>query len=332
MRGKGNSKSNKGARHKGGKSRGKGKPPKPRGKRGRGARKRPLQLIDREATERSTLSVTLSDNAGETVSHRKPLSWRSAPRKRSAEAKERRELHFQQREQTAQQLRTAQREQTAQQLRTTRAKCSAKSQRTAVAPQCSGDRSEAANRIFWEVVQRRSAASGSADPQPLTPLSPHCDSEHSSWGQQEQEEESSESEADFLQDEVVVPEEADTTGRLKQELKEEIAAFQAQKQPEQLQPSPTRTDDLPDFSPELSPDEEVVPEEVDTTEHLQSSRDQKDWRDLLAEEIRAAQSQQPEIAATPAVAASRKRPAEEPAGAASSSEPAQRQCKHEFDC
>ena len=273
-------------------------------------------MIDREATERSSLCITLSDNAGETVSFRKPLSWRGTPRKRSAEAKERRELHFLQREQTAQQLRDAQRELTAQQLRTTRAKCSARSKRTAEAPQCS----------------RHSAASGSADPQPLTPLSPDSDSEHSSWGQQEQEEESSESEPDFLPDEVVVPEEADTTGRLKQELKEEIAAFQAQKQPEQLQPSPTRTDELPDFSPELSPDEEVVPEEVDTTEHLQSSRDQKDWRDLLAQEIRAAQSQQPEIAATPAVAASRKRPAEGPAGAASSSEPAQRQYKHEFDC
>ena len=238
---KGKSKSNKQNRQTGGKSRGKGKPPKPRGKRGRGARKRPLQLIDREATERSTLSVTLSDNAGETVSHRKPLSWRSAPRKRSAEAKERRELHFQQREQTAQQLRTAQREQTAQQLRTTRAKCSAKSKRTAEAPQCS----------------RHSAAAGSADPQPLTPLSPHCDSEHSSWGQQE-----------------------------------EIAAFQAQKQPETQQPSPTRTVDLPDYS----------------------------------------SGKEPELPATPAIKAGKKRPAEEPAGAASSSEQAQRQYTHEFDC
>ena len=39
--------------------------------------------------------------------------------------------------------------------------------------------------------------------------------------------------------------------------------------------------------------------------------------------------EEPELAATPAVA---ERPAEEPAGAASSSEPAQRQHKHEFDC
>ena len=235
-------------------------------------------MIDREATERSTLSVTLSDNAGETVSHRKPLSWRQKPRKRSAAATERRELHFQQREQTAQQLRT------------TRAKSSAKSQRTAAAPRCSSDRSEAANRIFWEVVQRRSAATaGSADPQPLTPLSPHSDSEHSSWGQQE---ETSESEPHCTDDEVVVPEEADTTERLKQELTEEIAAFQAQKQPEQQQPSPTRTVDLPDFSPD----------------------------------------EEPELAATSAVEASKKRPAEEPAGAASSSEPAQRQYTHEFDC
>ena len=275
---KGNSKSNKQNRHKGGKSRGKGKPPKPRGKRGRGQRKRPLQLIDREAAERSTLSVTLSDNAGETVSHRKPLSWRQKPRKRPAAATERRERHFQQREQ---------------QLSTTRAKSSAKSQRTAAAPQCSSDVSEEACAVFWEVVKRRrsAATAGSRDSQPLTPLSPHSDSEHSSWGQQE---EASESEH-CTDDEEVVPEEADTTERLKQELTEEIAAFQAQKQPEQQPPSPahsTRTVDLPDFSPD----------------------------------------EEPELAATPATTASRKRPAEEPAGAASSSEPAQRQYTHEFDC
>jgi hypothetical protein len=198
-------------------------------------------------TQRSTLSVVLIDTAEETVSHRKPLSWRQKPRKRSASATERRELHFQQREQTAQQLRT------------TRAKSSAKSQRTAAAPRCSSDRSEEANRIFWEIVKsRRSAATaGSADPQPLTPLSPHSDSEHSSWGQQE---ETSESEH-CTDDEVIVPEEADTTERLKRELTEE-----------------------------------------------------------------------PELAATPAVEASKKRPAEEPAGAASSSEPAQKQYKYEFDC
>ena len=226
---KGKSKSNKQNRQTGGKSRGKGKPPKPRGKRGQGSRKRPLQLIDRESAERSILSVTLSDNASETVSHRKPLSWRQKPRKRSAEARKRRELNFQQREQTAQQLRT------------TRAKSSAKSKRTAEAPQCS----------------RHSATAGSADPQPLTPLSPDSDSEHSSWGQQE-----------------------------------EIAAFQAQKQPEKQQPSPTRTVDLPDYS----------------------------------------SGKEPEHPATPAIKASKKRPAEEPAGAASSSEQAQRQYAHEFDC
>ena len=258
---KGKSKSNKQNRQTGGKSRGKGRPPKPRSKRGQGSRKRPLQLIDRESAQRSILSVTLSDNASETVSHRKPLSWRQKPRKRSAEARKRRELNFQQREQTARQLRT------------TRAKSSAKSKRTAEAPQCS----------------RRSATAGSADPQPLTPLSPDSDSEHSSWGQQE---ETSEAEPHFSDDEVVVPEEADTTALLKQELTEEIAAFQAQKQPEKQQPSPTRTVDLPDYS----------------------------------------SGEEPELPATPAIKASKKRPAEEPAGAASSSEQAQKQYTHEFDC
>ena len=93
-----------------------------------------------------------------------------------------------------------------------------------------------------------------------------------------------------------MPKEADTTAeRLKRELKEEIAAFQAQKRPEQQPASPAnsvRTVDLPDFSP----------------------------------------VEEPELAATPAVAASGKRPAEGPAGAASSSEPAPRQYKYEFNC
>jgi hypothetical protein len=214
------------------KSKGKNKP-KPRGKRGRGARKRPLQLIDRENAERSELSIRLVDAAGETASFRKPQSWRNFPRKRSAASKARREEHFLQREHTAQQLRTAQREQTAQQLRTTRAKSSAKPQRTAEAPQCS---------------RRRSTAASSGQPQPPS--------------QSEQEEASeSEAEADFLPDEIVEEaEEATTIRRLKQELRNEIRAFQSQRDP----PSPTRTDDLPDFSPVLSPDEPIVPEVADT--------------------------------------------------------------------
>jgi hypothetical protein len=215
------------------KSKGKNKP-KPRGKRGRGARKRPLQLIDRENAERSELNIRLVDAAGETASFRKPQSWRSFPRKRSAASKARREEHFLQREHTAQQLRTAQREQTAQQLRTTRAKSSAKPQRTAEAPQCS---------------RRRSTAASSGQPQPPS--------------QSEHEEEASESEADFLPDEIVSPEgaeEATTIRRLKQELRNEIRAFQSQQDP----PTPTRTEDLPDFSPVLSPDEPIVPEVANT--------------------------------------------------------------------